>query len=185
MFCRWPVTLLFTVVTFSVLTGAQDQKTSLANPSPEMGRLAKMFVGDWDTEENMERGDYFPNGGGRHGITHWKLAAGDKALIGEGHSNGSAGELSYLIAIWWDKPASVYRFFTCFNESETPCVVRGTAQWEGDTFINEYEESVKGEKKKFRDIFTQAGPNSRSLVAAIETSDGKWRPLITTKSTRR
>jgi hypothetical protein len=183
MYCRWPVTLLFAVVTISVLAGAQDQKA--AAPSSEMSRLAKMFVGDWDTEEKMERSDFFPDGGGRHGITHWKLGAGDRALIGEGRSDGSAGELSYLIAIWWDKTASVYRFFTCFNDSNTPCVVRGTAHWEGDTFVNEYEELVKGEKRKFRDIFTQISPNSRSLVAAIETGDGKWKPLITTKSTRR
>jgi hypothetical protein len=185
MSSRWLATLLFAVLTFQVLAATQDQKAVAPKSSPEMSRLAKMFVGDWNTVENMERSDFFPNGGGRRGTTHWKLGAGGRALIGEGHSNGSAGELSYLIAIWWDKPASVYRFFTCFNDSNTPCVLRGTAHWEGDTFINEYEETAKGEKKKFRDIFTQTSPNSRTLVAAVETSDGNWKPLITTKSTRR
>jgi hypothetical protein len=181
----WPVCVLCTVAALAVPAAAQDQKAAAASTSPEINRLAKMFVGDWVTVESMERSDFFPSGGGRHGITHWKLGAGNTTLIGEGHSNGSAGELSYLIAIWWDKPASVYRFFTCFNDSNAPCVVRGTAHWEGDTFVNEYEEVVRGEKKKFRDSFIQDTPTSRSLVAAIETSDGKWKPLITTKSTRR
>jgi hypothetical protein len=144
-----------------------------------------MFVGDWKTEETMERSDLFPHGGGRHGITHWRLAAGGTTLIGEGHSNGSAGELNYVIAIWWDKPASVYRFFTCFNDSQQPCKVRGTAQWQGEKFINEYEEVVNGEKKKCQDIFTQDSPRTRSLVAVMETNDGKMKPLITTRSTRR
>ena len=177
--------LCIALVTLSVFTAAQEAKKVPPNTSPEMSRLAKMFVGDWNTVESMERSDFFPNGGGRHGVTHWKLGAGGTTLIGEGHSNGSAGELSYLIAIWWDKPASVYRFFTCFNDANQPCEDRGTAHWEGDTFINEYEEDVHGEKRKFQDVFTQINPNSRSLVAQIQMSDGKWLPQITTKSTRR
>lgn len=172
------------VVTFSVPLGARDQKTAVPNSSPEMSRLAKMFVGEWNTVENMERSDFFPNGGGRRGTTHWKLGAGGTTLIGEGHSSGTAGELSYMIAIWWDKQASVYRFFTCFNDFAAPCKVRGTARWEGDRFINYYEEIVQGENRKFQDIFTQITPNSRSLVAAIEMSNGKMKPLITTTSTR-
>lgn len=35
--------------------------------SPEMDRLAKALVGDWDTVETMERGAFFPNGGSRKG----------------------------------------------------------------------------------------------------------------------
>jgi hypothetical protein len=181
---RWPVKLFFGLMLSAGFAAAQNQKAAEPTISPEMSLLAKMFVGDWNTVENMERSDFFPNGGGRHGTTHWKLGAGGTTLIGEGHSNGSAGELSYLIAIWWDKPASVYRFFTCFNDSNAPCVVRGTAHWEGHAFVNDYEETVKGEKRKCRDVFTQDTPDSRSLVAEIETRDGQWKALITTKSVR-
>jgi hypothetical protein len=172
------------VLTVGVPALAQAPNQPAPKTSPEMSRLAKMFVGDWDTVETMEPSEFFPNGGGRQGTTHWKLAVSGTTLIGEGHSNGSAGELTYLVAIWWDKPASVYRFFTCFNDVATPCTVRGTARWDGDRFINDYEEAVGGEKRKCHDIFTTTGPNSRSLVAAIEMKDGKLKPLITTKSTR-
>jgi hypothetical protein len=181
---RWIACSVFTVVIFAVFA-AQSQEATTPNAIPEMSRLAKMLVGDWNTKEDMEHSDFFPDGGGRHGTTHWKLGIGGTTLVGEGHSDGSAGELNYLIAIWWDKPASVYRFFTCFNDPNTPCVVRGTAHWEGDSFVNDYDETVKGEKKKFRDTFVQTAPNSRSLVEAIETGDGRWKPLITTTSTRR
>ena len=182
LFPRICIVLLCLSYAHSVI--AQNSEANEA-ASPEMARLAKMFVGDWDTVETMERGEFFPNGGRRHGTTHWKMGAGGTTLIGEGHSNGSAGELSYLIAIWWDKPASGYRFFTCFNDASSPCKVRGTARWEGDKFINDYEEPVNGEQRKFQDIFTQTNRNSRSLVAAMVMGDGKLKTLITTASTRR
>jgi hypothetical protein len=172
------------ILTVAVRALAQAPNAPAGKVSPEMSRLAKLFVGDWDTVETMERSEFFPNGGGRHGSTHWKLGVSGTTLIGEGHSNGSAGELTYLVAIWWDKPASIYRFFTCFNDRNAPCTLRGTARWDGDRFINDYEETVDGEKRKFHDIFTETSPNSRSLVAAIEMNDGKLKPLITTKSTR-
>ena len=173
--------LLFLIAGMPAAGRAQSQPSA----GPEMSRLAKMFVGDWDTIETMETSEFFPSGGGRKGTTHWKLGVSGTTLIGEGHSNGSAGELTYLIAIWWDKSASAYRFFTCFNDSNAACTIRGTARWDGDTFINDYDEVVGGEKRKCHDIFTETGPNTRSLVAVIETSDGKLKPLITTKSTRR
>lgn len=175
---------LFASLLMALVVAAQDAGSNPASV-PEMARLAKMFVGDWNTTETMERSELFPNGGGRHGVTHWKMGAGGTTLIGEGHSDGSAGELSYLIAVWWDKPASVYRFFTCFNGGASPCKARGTAHWDGDKFINEYEEPFQGKQTKFQDIFTQTGPNSQSLAAAVEMSDGKLKTLITTTSTRR
>jgi hypothetical protein len=178
-------TALLVIVVLSSFTVSRAQSDSVSSPIPEMRRLAKMFVGDWDTVETMERGEFFPNGGSRHGTTHWKLSVSGTTLMGEGHSNGSAGELTYLITIWWDKPAGVYRFFTCFNDLSVPCKVRGTARWDGETFINDYEEAVAGTERKCHDIFKQTGPNSRSLVAAIEMSDGKLKTLITTSSTRR
>ena len=45
---------------------APDQKSLV----PEMDRLAKALVGDWRTTETMERGEFFPNGGARHGVVH-------------------------------------------------------------------------------------------------------------------
>jgi len=41
-----------------------------------MDRLAKALVGDWDTVETMERGQFFPNGGSREGTVHARLASG-------------------------------------------------------------------------------------------------------------
>jgi hypothetical protein len=185
----WLLGSLIPVIFSSFLAAARQQ----ANPpalaesgaSPEMNKLAKALAGDWKTEENMERSEFFPNGGSRHGASHVKLGAGGTTLIAEIHSDGSAGKLDGFVAIWWDTSASIYRFFTCFNDPDSPCEVRGTAHWEGDTFVNDYEETVDGKKLKFRDSFLQITPTSHTLVAAMDTGDGTMKTLITTRSTRR
>ena len=156
-----------------VLLGATAQKAhsttppSQSSPVPEMKRLAKALVGDWNTTETMERGESFPNGGSRHGLAHVKLAAGETTLIYEVHSDGSAGKLDGMLVIWWDKEASLYRVFVCFNNPGHPCEMRGTARWEGDSFVNDYEQTVKGKKTSWRDSFTFRFTPPRVAVAEL------------------
>ena len=149
-----------------------------------MERLAKALVGDWNTTETMERGELFPNGGSRDGIVHARLAAGGTTLIYEVHSDGSAGKLDGMLVIWWDKDASVYRVFVCFNNPDHPCEMRGIAHWQGDSFVNDYEETVKGKRTSWRDSFTFTS-TSHTLVAAIRGVNGTMQTLITTRATRR
>jgi hypothetical protein len=171
----------------SLLAPARPQSAAGAqtSASPEMNRLAKALAGDWKTEERMEKSSFFPNGGSRHGQTHVHLATGGTTLIDEVHSDGSAGKLDGMIVIWWDKPAQRYRFFTCFNDYDAACEVRGTAHWEGETFVNDYEETIDGKKTKCRDSFIDITPNSHTLIAAIDSGDGTMKTLITTHSVRR
>ena len=153
--------------------------------SPEMARLAKALVGDWNTTESMEKSEFFPNGGSRHGRAHVHLAAGGTTLFAEFHSNGSAGKLDGLYMIWWDKPADTYRLFVCFNDPQATCKLRGTAHWEGDTFVNDYEEVVESKMTKCRDSFIHITPTSHTLTAAVDAGDGTMKTLITSTSTRR
>ena len=153
--------------------------------NPEMAKLAKALAGDWNTSERMVKSEFFPNGGSRHGRSHIGLVAGGTSLFAEFHSNGSAGKLDGLYVIWWDKPADIYRLFVCFNDLQSPCKLRGTAHWEGDTFVNDYEEMVEGKMTKCRDSFIHITPTSHSLVAAVDAGDGTMKTLITTTSSRR
>jgi hypothetical protein len=168
----------------TICHGARAQENAPA-ASPEMARLAKALAGDWNTTETMERGEFFPNGGSRHGHTHVTLTAGGTTLMDEVHSDGSAGKLDGLVIIWWEKAAGVYRFFVCFNDAASACKVRGTAHWEGDTFVNDYDEEINGKKVKCRDSFVEITPNSHKLIAAMDTGKGAMKTLITTTSTRR
>jgi hypothetical protein len=150
-----PFWILFSVTSSSPCGGAQQAQSTTppnqSSPIAEMDRLAKVLAGDWNTTETMEPGEFFPNGGSRHGIVHVRLAAGGTTLIYEVHSDGSAGKLDGMLVIWWDKDASLYRVFVCFDNPSHPCEMRGTAHWERDSFVNDYEETVKGKKTLWRD----------------------------------
>jgi hypothetical protein len=166
-------------------TAQQPQSAISPNPTspvPEMERLAKALLGDWNTRETMEQGEFF-SGGSRQGVVHVRLAAGGTTLVYEVHSDGSAGKLDGMLVIWWDKNASLYRVFVCFNNPNHPCEMRGTARWEGDLFVNDYEDVVKGRKTSWRDTFTFA-PNSHTLVATMRAADGAMQTQITTKAAR-
>jgi Protein of unknown function (DUF1579) len=181
------VSCLLVAFNFLSPAGAQRGPSSPAAgaANPEMARLARALAGDWNTTEHMERSELFPNGGERRGTAHIHLAAGGTTLLNEVHSDGSAGKLDGIVVIWWDSGAKTYQFFTCFNGSTSPCEVRGNAHWEGNEFVNQYEESVHGKPTKWRDTWIHITPDSHTLVASMDTGNGTWRPLITTTASRR
>lgn len=185
---RFPLLNIVGAVVFVPFLFAQQQKDPVKTaetPSPEMEKLAKAFVGDWDNTETMERSEYFPNGGGRSGTSHWRLGVGGTTIIGEGHSDGSVGPLHHLILIWWDKKAKVYDYFVCFKDTGSSCLIRGTAHWEGNDFVNDYDVVEHGKTVKWRDSFVQITRTSYTLIAARQQDDGTMKTLITTRSKRR
>jgi len=131
----------------------------------------------------MEKGEFFPNAGERRGSVHASLAAGGTTLIYEVRSDGSAGKLDGMLVIWWDKDESSYHFFTCFNNPNHPCKMRGNAHWEADSFVNDYDEMVNGKKTAWRDSFSFTS-TSHTLLAAMK-ANGRWQTIITTKAIRR
>jgi hypothetical protein len=135
-------------------------------PTPEIKKLFEALAGDRDTSEKREHTRFFPNGGERKGRSHVRLAPGGAMSVMEGRSDGLAGPLSYIIVVWWDKDTNLYRYFTCFKDADSGCEVRGTAHWDGDKFVNDYEELVHGNKMRFRDTFQNITPNSHTLVFA-------------------
>jgi len=177
---------VLSLLPFALPEQAEKAMTSVqSDSSPEIERLVKTFGGEWKVVENFERGDFFPNGGARMGTARVSLGTGGTTLIEDFHSDGSAGRLDFLAVIWWDTDAKLYRFFTCANDIKHACELRGTAHWEGETFVNDYEEVVAGKQTKFQDSFSQITPTSFTLIAAIVTSRGPMKPLITTRYSRR
>jgi hypothetical protein len=179
-------TLLFVLIAWPVF--AQQPQSSPDAPEsvtdPEMTRLARAFVGEWDTTETFARNDFYPNGAERKGTARFTLATGGTSLIEEVHSDGSAGKLDFIVIIWWDKDEKSYNFFTCGNSGSNPCRLRGTAKWDGDSFLNQYELVIRGTKKKWHDTFSQIVPQSFTLVAAMESDNGTMQTMITTRYAR-
>lgn len=186
-----PLLLLVSIVLICSLsaTAQQSQKPGNASDSPatpQVERIWKAFGGDWDSTETMERSEFFPKGGSRSGVSHWRLGIGGTTLVDDGHSDGSAGPLDHLLIFWFDEHAKTYRLFVCFKDNQgSECKVRGTAHWEGNTFVNDYEETVKGKPVTMRDSFVDITPNSHTLVFAMDTGTGTMKTMITTRSVRR
>ena len=185
-----PFRVLSLVLLIPSVAPAQRQPLNLSSgehstsaAGPEMERLANALVGDWDTVETMERGQFFPNGGSREGTVHARLASGGYTLLYEVHSEGSAGKLDGFLTIWWDKGTKLYYVIACFNNPSGPCRMRGTAQWNGESFVNDYHSTVNGKDTQSRDTFTFT-PNSHTLVAALDTGNGTLKTVITTKASR-
>jgi hypothetical protein len=150
--------------------------------SPEMARLAKALAGDWNSVEVVQYGKPVPEGQGRRGTTHVRLAGGGTALVAEGHSVGTVGgELQWLGTMWWDADIKRYRYLTCFKASDANgCELRGTLHWVGDTLVNEYaERSVK-----MRDIWTDITPISHTLTEEHDDGHGHMQPYVVSHDTK-
>lgn len=153
---------------------------------PEMARLAKMFAGNWDTVEIVQQGKPVPDGAGRRGTVHVRFAAGGTALVSEGHSVGTVGgDLQWFITIWWDPNTKVYRLLTCFKtQADAGCELRGTAHWEEDVFVNDYEEVVDGKPTRMQDRWTDITHNSHTLTESHDSGNGVMKPYVVSRSTR-
>jgi hypothetical protein len=153
---------------------------------PEMARLAKVLAGDWNTVEIVQHGKPVAEGQGRRGTVHVTLAGGGTVLVSEGHSAGTVGgDLRWFITIWWEPDAKSYRFLTCFKApDEAGCELRGTAHWEGETFVNDYDGVINGKRIKMRDVWTDITPNSHTLTAAYDAGNGVMKPYVVSHSTR-
>jgi hypothetical protein len=152
-----------------------------------MARLATALGGEWNTEEIVQHGKPVPAGAGRRGTAHVKLAGGGTALVSEGESAGAVGgDLRWFIVIWWEQDANRYRFLTCFKAgADSGCELRGTGHWEGDAFVNDYEEVVSGKRIKMQDRWTDITPSSHMLTELHDSGNGVMRPYVVSRSIRK
>ncbi|HMC24607.1 MAG TPA: hypothetical protein VKH14_03950 [Candidatus Udaeobacter sp.] len=169
-----------------VLPSPARAQSAVSAAIPEMARLAKVLAGDWNTVEIVQHGQPVAEGAGRRGTTQVRLTGGGTALVSEGHSVGTVGgDLRWFITIWWDSNAKTYRFLTCFKTSaDAGCELRGTAHWEGETFVNDYEEVIDGKRTRIQDLWTDITPNSHKLTEAHDTGNGVMKPYVVSRSTR-
>jgi hypothetical protein len=151
-----------------------------------MARLARVLAGNWNTVEIVQHGKPVPEGAGRRGTVHVTLAGGGTALVSEGHSVGAVGgDLRWFITMWWDADAKLYRFLTCFKTpADAGCELRGTAHWDGETFVNDYEEVINGKRTKIQDRWTDITPDSHTLTEAHDIGNGVMKPYVVSHSTR-
>jgi hypothetical protein len=157
----------------------QEAAAARLEPSPEMARLLQAFTGDWSVSENFEISQS-RRGGARQGVASLKAGPGF-SLLEEYKSNGTAGELRFLGVFWWDPTSRVYRLLTCSNNDG--CGLRGTGVWEGDRFVNTWEEKIQDKSVAFKDSFIDISPTSFTLVSeGVAEGTPLWR--VTTRYRR-
>jgi hypothetical protein len=141
--------------------------------SSEMRKLELAFGGVWTTSETFARNGFYPNGAERKGTAQFRLVTGGTSLIEEVHSDGSAGRLDFMVVIWWDSGAKIYKVFTCGNGGSDPCGIRGIAYFDGDSFANDYGLKIRGAKKKMEGHLL--GDHSAVLNCATSRAPADWR----------
>ena len=177
--------LVLALTSLVCLSARAQSVESAANP--EMTRLAHVLAGDWSTVEILQHGKPVPEGAGRKGDVHVWLTGGGTVLASEGHSVGAVGgDLRWFITIWWDTEAKCYRLLTCFRtKTSAGCELRGTAHWEEDRLINDYEEVIDGKRTKFQDIWSDITANSHTLTAARDAGNGTMMPYVVSRNMRK
>jgi hypothetical protein len=161
--------------------------TGAVAQSPEMTRLAQALAGDWRSVEVVQFGKPLPDGQGRRGTVQARLASGGNVLVVEGHAVGAVGgEIGWYSAFWWHPAINRYRMLTCFYAPgiRGECRLRGTAYWEGETFVNEYADSVDGKLVNMRDVWGDLKQGSYSLTELHETDQRTMSPYVVSHLTR-
>lgn len=176
------VCVLVAVGGFQALAAMQAGPSQEApKPGPEHKRLG-FFVGKWTSEGEMKPSPMGPGG---------KITATDDCQWFDGgfsvicHSEGKTpmGPSKSVAILGYSPEEKVYTYYGVDNSNMTmTSVPRGTVQ--GDTWTYTDESTMGGQKMKSRVTMKELSPSSYSFTMEIQGPDGKWMPMMESKSTK-
>ena len=150
-------------------------------PGPEHQRLG-YFVGKWTTEGEMKPSPMGPGG---------KVTSTDDCQWFEGHfavvcrSEGKSpmGPGKSIGILGYSTEEKVY---TYYGVESSPMIMttvpKGTVQ--GNTWTYTDEGTMGGQKYKSRVTIKEVSPTSYTFTMEMQGPDGKWAPMIESKSTK-
>jgi hypothetical protein len=150
-------------------------------PTAEHQRL-QYFVGDWTTEGEMKPGPMGPGG---------KIASTDRCEWFEGrfavvcHATGTTpmGPAKSLGIMGYSTEEKIYTYYGVDNSGMTMmAAARGSVQ--GDTWTYTDEGMMGGQKYTSRVTIKELSPTSYTFTMEMRGPDGKWLPLMESKSTK-
>jgi hypothetical protein len=142
---------------FSITGNASAQETPRpALPTPEMQRLAKLYVGTWDYTETYPKSPRSPEGGQNTGVYSSELGPGGNSLINRFHSHGSVGDFAGMLVMTWDAKEKTYKEYV-FGSDHTGAFVQ-TGQWEDDTLVYRGEFTAGAMKAALRNATKLTAP---------------------------
>jgi len=170
---------LLGVVSVTVAAAAQAPKAP--TPGPEHKRLG-FFVGKWNTVGEIKDSPMGPGG---------KVTSTDSCAWFEGgfsvvcHYEGKSpmGPSKSIGVMGYSTEEKVYTYFGVDNTAMSmTSIPRGTVQ--GDTWTYTDESLMGGQKVKSRVTLKELSPTSFSFKMEIQGPDGKWAPMMESKSTK-
>ncbi|MGH9493066.1 MAG: DUF1579 family protein [Terriglobales bacterium] len=159
-----------------------------AKQSPEMAKLAKMFVGTWAVDEKFEAipemGPESQAGTGK-GTEVVRAGPAGNSLIVDFKARSTMGPFSGHGVIWWDAKAGVYRSLWCDSEGPGGCDVGATGKWEGNDLVFTANAEMPGPKgvmkMKMKQAYSEVKPASFTFYIDSSIKGGAMKRMITLK----
>jgi hypothetical protein len=160
---------------------AQEKPPTL--PTPEMQRLAKLYVGTWDYTETYPKSAFAPAGGQNTGVYTSELGPGGNSLINRFHSRGPVGDFEGMLVMTWDAKEKAYKSYIFGNDFPGALVENG--QWEGDALVYRGDFSEGAMKYALRNITKLTGPGKLMSQEYSSANGAAEVLLVTVEATKR
>jgi hypothetical protein len=160
---------------------AQEKPPTL--PTPEMQRLAKLYVGTWDYTETYPKSAFAPAGGQNTGVYTSELGPGGNSLINHFHSRGPVGDFEGMLVMTWDAKEKAYKSYIFGNDFPGALVENG--QWEGDALVYRGDFSEGAMKYALRNITKLTGPGKLMSQEYSSANGAAEVLLVTVEATKR
>jgi hypothetical protein len=150
-------------------------------PGPEHKKL-EYFVGKWTTEGEMKASPMGP-GGKISSTDNCEWFDGGFAVICRSDGKTPMGPSKSVGILGYSSEEKVYTYYGVDNSAMTmTSVPHGTVQ--GDTWTYTDESMMGGQKVKSRVTIKELSPTAYSFTMELQGPDGKWVPMMESKSTK-
>jgi hypothetical protein len=174
--------VVVSLVAFPIAAMAQTAPPPPQKPGPEHQKLG-YFVGKWVTEGEVKDSPMGP-GGKITSADTCEWFEGRFAVVCRGGGKSPAGPTKSVGILGYNAEEKVYTFYGIDNTMMNMAnVAKGTVK--GDTWTYTDEGVMGGQKYKSRVTIKELSPTSYTFKMEFAGADGKWVPMMESKSTKK
>ena len=169
------------VITAAGASVVAAQAPQAPKPGPEQARLG-YFVGKWKTEGEMKPGPMGP-GGKMTGTDTCEWYEGHFSVVCRSEGTGPWGPTKSIGILGYSTEEKAYTYYGVDNSPMTMSTVpKGTLQ--GKTWSYTDESMMGGKKVKSRVTINEVSPTEYTFKMELQGADGKWAPMMESKSSK-
>jgi Protein of unknown function (DUF1579) len=160
---------------------APAQEARPAEPGPEHKRLG-YFVGRWTTEGEIKPGPMGP-GGRMRATDTCEWFQGGYSVVCRAEGTGPSGPSRSLGILGYNTEEKVYTYYGVDNTAMTMASVpKGSVQ--GGTWTYTDQGTMGGQEWQSRVVIKELSPTEYTFRMELRGPDGKWLPMVESKSTK-